>query len=147
MFRRNAIGTGTTSKAHGEPPRQTHRAQLRRAVAGGADGRLLGARGGSRGAGKPQDIRKAQDHESRRQGRARAPGWGEVDWPKFISALIEVGYEGNIDIEHEDDVFAAAAVGKVEHEAEIVAKYSEERNGLRLGYNTLRNLIVKEKRA
>ncbi|MBN9258502.1 MULTISPECIES: sugar phosphate isomerase/epimerase [unclassified Mesorhizobium] len=79
--------------------------------------------------------------------RARAPGWGEVDWPKFISALIEVGYEGNIDIEHEDDVFAAAAVGKVEHEAEIVAKYSEERNGLRLGYNTLRNLIVKEKRA
>ena len=38
--------------------------------------------------------------------RGRAPGWGEVDWPAFISALIEVGYRGNIDIEHEDDVLA-----------------------------------------
>lgn len=76
--------------------------------------------------------------------RARAPGWGAVDWPKFLSALIEIGYDGSVDIEHEDDVFAAAAIGKVEHEAEIVAKYSTERNGLRLGYNTLRNLIAKE---
>ena len=39
-------------------------------------------------------------------GAGRAPGWGEVDWAAFISALIEVGYEGNIDIEHEDDVLA-----------------------------------------
>ena len=43
--------------------------------------------------------------------RARTPGWGEVDWPAFITALIEVGYKGNIDIEHEDDVFAAASSG------------------------------------
>ena len=46
--------------------------------------------------------------------RARTPGWGEVNWPAFITALIEVGYQGNIDIEHEDDVFAAAQFGKVE---------------------------------
>jgi sugar phosphate isomerase/epimerase len=75
--------------------------------------------------------------------RARTPGWGEVDWPKFISALIEVGYQGNIDIEHEDDVFAAAAeIGKTVDEADIVAKYSQERNGLILGYNTLSRLIT-----
>ena len=46
--------------------------------------------------------------------RARTPGWGDVNWPAFITALIEVGYTGNIDIEHEDDVFAAAQFGKVE---------------------------------
>lgn len=75
--------------------------------------------------------------------RARTPGWGEVDWPKFISALIEVGYHGNIDIEHEDDVFAAAAeIGKTVDEGDIVAKYSQERNGLILGYNTLSRLIT-----
>jgi sugar phosphate isomerase/epimerase len=31
-----------------------------------------------------------------------------MDWPKFLTALIETGYKGHIDIEHEDDVFAAA---------------------------------------
>jgi len=43
--------------------------------------------------------------------RARLPGWGEIDWPRFITALIEVNYKGNKDIEHEDDVFAAATPG------------------------------------
>jgi sugar phosphate isomerase/epimerase len=74
--------------------------------------------------------------------RARAPGWGEVNWPKFISALIEVGYRGNVDIEHEDDVFAFAEVGKVASEAEIVAAYSREKKGLRVGYNTLAPLLA-----
>jgi sugar phosphate isomerase/epimerase len=73
--------------------------------------------------------------------RARAPGWGEVNWPKLISALIEVGYSGNVDIEHEDDVFARAAIGKVENEAEIVANYSKDRKGLKVGYNTLAPLM------
>lgn len=75
--------------------------------------------------------------------RARTPGWGEVNWPKFISALIEVGYNGNVDIEHEDDVFAYAnRVGDIEHEAEIVDKYGKEKKGLTLGYNTLSKLII-----
>ena len=74
--------------------------------------------------------------------RARAPGWGEVNWPKFISALIEVNYSGNVDIEHEDDVFAYAAVGKAKNEAEIVAIYSTEPKGLRVGYNTLAPLMA-----
>ena len=74
--------------------------------------------------------------------RARTPGWGQVDWPAFITALIEVGYEGNIDIEHEDDVFAAAEFGKVESEGDIVANYSTERKGLQLGFNHLSALIA-----
>lgn len=74
--------------------------------------------------------------------RARTPGWGEVDWPAFITALIEVGYKGNIDIEHEDDVFAAAQFGRVTNEADIVGNYSTERKGLQLGYNHLSALIA-----
>ena len=37
--------------------------------------------------------------------RYRIPGWGEIDWQKFIAALLDVGYAGNIVIEHEDPVF------------------------------------------
>lgn len=75
--------------------------------------------------------------------RARTPGWGDVDWPAFITALIEVGYAGNLDIEHEDEVFAKAAeIGQHESEADLVARYSTERRGLRLGYNTLRPLVA-----
>jgi sugar phosphate isomerase/epimerase len=77
--------------------------------------------------------------------RARTPGWGEVDWPKFLTALIEVNYTGNIDIEHEDDVFAASsALGKVTTEAGIVESYGCEEKGLILGYNTLSKLIHPE---
>lgn len=74
--------------------------------------------------------------------RARTPGWGEVNWAAFITALIEVGYQGNLDIEHEDDVFAAAQFGKVTNEADIVGNYSTERKGLQLGYNHLSALIA-----
>jgi len=74
--------------------------------------------------------------------RARLPGWGEIDWPKFITALIEVGYKSNIDIEHEDDVFAAAsAKEKIDTESGILEKYGREEKGLILGYNTLSKLI------
>jgi len=74
--------------------------------------------------------------------RARLPGWGEIDWPKFLTALIEVNYRGNIDIEHEDDVFAAAhAKEKIDTESGIVEKYGREEKGLILGYNTLSKLI------
>ncbi len=74
--------------------------------------------------------------------RARTPGWGEIDWPKLISALLEVNYPGNIDIEHEDDVFALAnALKNPEGEAGIVDMYGREQKGLILGYNTLSRLI------
>jgi sugar phosphate isomerase/epimerase len=75
--------------------------------------------------------------------RPRTPGWGEVDWPRFITALIEVNYPGNIDIEHEDHVFAQLSnVGQVVQESDIVASYGTEEKGLVLGYRTLSRLLV-----
>ncbi len=74
--------------------------------------------------------------------RARTPGWGEINWPQLISALLEVNYSGNIDIEHEDDVFALAnALQKPVGEDGIVDMYGREEKGLILGYNTLSPLI------
>lgn len=38
--------------------------------------------------------------------RYRLPGYGVVNWPAFISTLSEIGYDGALTIEHEDDVWA-----------------------------------------
>ena len=38
--------------------------------------------------------------------RYRLPGFGEINWTKFISALYEVDYNGTISIEHEDPFFS-----------------------------------------
>lgn len=69
--------------------------------------------------------------------RFRAPGWGVIDWRRVITALTEVGYAGNIDIEHEDEVFAAAAMAHIEGEADIVEMLGKEPNALVLGYRCL----------
>ncbi len=37
--------------------------------------------------------------------RFRIPGYGEINWPEFIAGLVEIGYDGGVAIEHEDDVF------------------------------------------
>ena len=37
--------------------------------------------------------------------RFRIPGWGDIDWQQFISALSDVGYDEALSIEHEDPVF------------------------------------------
>lgn len=37
--------------------------------------------------------------------RFRIPGYGEINWAQFISALDEIGYDGNVAIEHEDPVY------------------------------------------
>jgi sugar phosphate isomerase/epimerase len=73
--------------------------------------------------------------------RFRTPGWGEVDWVRFISALVEIGYTGNLDIEHEDEVFAAGALAAIGSEADIVETLGRERNGLVLGHRFLATLI------
>jgi hypothetical protein len=49
-----------------------------------------------------------------------------------------------VDIEHEDDVFAAAPMKMVETEAGIVEAYGREEKGLILGYNTLLRLMPPE---
>ncbi len=38
--------------------------------------------------------------------RFRIPGYGEINWMAFIGALNEIGYDGGIAIEHEDDVYS-----------------------------------------
>lgn len=37
--------------------------------------------------------------------RFRIPGYGEINWATFIAGLVEIGYDGGVAIEHEDDVF------------------------------------------
>ena len=73
--------------------------------------------------------------------RFRAPGWGEIDWKRLLTSLMDVGYNGNIDIEHEDEVFAAAALAKIGSEADIVDILGREPNALVLGYKHLAPLM------
>jgi sugar phosphate isomerase/epimerase len=73
--------------------------------------------------------------------RFRAPGWGVIDWRAVITALTDAGYEGNLDIEHEDEVFAASALSKIEGEADIVEMLGKEPNALVLGYRFLAPLM------
>ena len=44
--------------------------------------------------------------------RYRVPGLGRIDWPGFLSALVEVGYDGALSFEHEDPVFASDVEAK-----------------------------------
>ena len=37
--------------------------------------------------------------------RYRLPGWGEINWTRIVSDLMEVGYDGVISLEHEDPVW------------------------------------------
>ncbi|MCI0512160.1 TIM barrel protein, partial [candidate division KSB1 bacterium] len=37
--------------------------------------------------------------------RYRLPGWGQVNWKEVFTALFEIGYTGDMVIEHEDPVF------------------------------------------
>jgi len=37
--------------------------------------------------------------------RYRLPGYGVVDWRKYVDVLYEIGYEGPLNIEHEDRVW------------------------------------------
>lgn len=37
--------------------------------------------------------------------RFRVPGYGEINWAHFVAALDEIGYTGNVAIEHEDPVY------------------------------------------
>lgn len=40
--------------------------------------------------------------------QARMPGLGEINWPRFIATLQEVGYDGVVSIEHEDPVWSGS---------------------------------------
>lgn len=42
----------------------------------------------------------------------RIPGFGELDWGKFIGTLMEVGYDGPVCIEVEDETFGKSLEGR-----------------------------------
>jgi sugar phosphate isomerase/epimerase len=42
----------------------------------------------------------------------RIPGFGEVDWGAFVGSLYEVGYDGPVCIEVEDDTFGKSLAGR-----------------------------------
>ena len=44
--------------------------------------------------------------------RPRIPGFGDIDWGRFIAALWEIGYDGSICIEVEDDSFGKTLEGR-----------------------------------
>ena len=57
--------------------------------------------------------------------RYRIPGWGGIDWRDLFSALWEVGFQGDVVIEHEDPVFAG----------------ERRKEGLRLGFEYLKQFV------
>lgn len=61
--------------------------------------------------------------------RYRMPGWGEIDWQKFISTLQECGYDKVISIEHEDPVWEGTE--------------EKVKNGLKLGLKHLSQFTIK----
>ncbi|MBN2507142.1 MAG: sugar phosphate isomerase/epimerase [Verrucomicrobia bacterium] len=42
----------------------------------------------------------------------RIPGYGEIDWARFMGALMEIGYAGAVCIEVEDGTFGATLAGR-----------------------------------
>jgi sugar phosphate isomerase/epimerase len=60
-----------------------------------------------------------------RAARYRVPGWGDVNWRRVITALLETGYDGVLSFEHEDPVMS-------------------ERDGLEKAIDHLRPLVIRE---
>ncbi len=42
----------------------------------------------------------------------RIPGFGEIDWARFVALLYEIGYEGALCVEVEDDTFGKTLKGR-----------------------------------
>ena len=61
--------------------------------------------------------------------RYRMPGLGQIDWPRFVDALYEGGFDGVLSVEHEDPVWGG-------DEDRVKA-------GLEVAHRTLRPLIVR----
>jgi len=78
---------------------------------------------------------------------ARCPGWGDVDWAKVVTALVEQKYTGNIDIELEDEImhFSPSLREGYRDYPDSGEDMSCVYRVLELGYNALRPLIPKEK--
>lgn len=58
----------------------------------------------------------------------KIPGLGSIDWPRWVSALTDIGYQGAVAVEIEDEAF----LGSLE----------ARKNSLRIARNVLRPLVV-----
>jgi sugar phosphate isomerase/epimerase len=65
--------------------------------------------------------------------RYRIPGQGQIDWPKFFTVLMDKGYSGAMNIEHEDEEYRPGYNGD-----EINDGY---KIGFRLGLRFLRQYV------
>lgn len=61
--------------------------------------------------------------------RYRVPGLGDIEWPRIVDALYEIGFEGTLSVEYEDPVLGG-------DEERIYA-------GLEVAHRTLRPLVVR----
>lgn len=53
-----------------------------------------------------EDVLAVEGIYGERWWRYRIPGWGEVDWVALFTALREIGFAGDMVIEHEDPLFS-----------------------------------------
>ncbi|MCX7044846.1 MAG: sugar phosphate isomerase/epimerase [Candidatus Sumerlaeota bacterium] len=60
----------------------------------------------------------------------RIPGFGEINWGRFMAALQEIGYDGPVCVEVEDDTFGKTLEGR--------------QRALRIGRNVLQPFIANE---
>jgi sugar phosphate isomerase/epimerase len=65
--------------------------------------------------------------------RYRIPGQGQIDWPKFFTVLMDAGYTGAMNIEHEDEEYRPGYTGD-----DINDGY---KTGFRLGLRYLRQYV------
>lgn len=66
--------------------------------------------------------------------RYRIPGQGQIDWPKFFTVLMDRGYSGAMNIEHEDETYHPGYNGE-----DINDGY---KTGFRLGLRFLRQYVA-----
>jgi sugar phosphate isomerase/epimerase len=65
--------------------------------------------------------------------RFRLPGFGLVDWKAFFTVLMDAGYEGAMNIEHEDELYYPPYSG---------AEFTEQfKAGYRIAHRFLRQLV------
>ena len=65
--------------------------------------------------------------------RYRIPGYGEVKWPEVFTVLMDTGYEGSMNIEHEDETYGQPLPD---------GNFSEEyKTGFRMGLRYLRQFV------
>jgi len=72
--------------------------------------------------------------------RYRIPGLGEINWSKFISLLIEHGYDYVLSIEHEDPVWSSPGMWRAAPDAPF--DDTRIRKGLQLGYRYLSQFVI-----